>query len=498
MNNPVTSESSSGSRPAAGNEEETPFYENRIQRNILMGVLLAGAFVMILNQTLLNTALPAFMEDFGITASEAQWVTTLFMLVNGIMIPVTAFLIQKFSTRTMFLTAMGLFILGTVVAAAAPVYLVLLVGRVLQAAAGGMIMPLMQTILFAIYPRRQRGTAMGMFGLIIGFAPAIGPSLSGWIVDHYPWQTLFLMMLPIALIALVIAYFLLKNVTERTNPSLDVLSIVLSSFGFGGLLFGFSSAGSTGWTSPEVLISLAVGAVALVLFVWRQLKLDEPMLELRVLRIPMYTLNTLLGMAVFFAMVGGMLILPLYMQNMAGYSAVESGLALLPGAVIMGLMSPVTGKLFDLFGGKWLAVFGFTLVTVTSGLFAMLSAETSFAYIATVNAARMVGTAMVMMPVTTAALNQLPSALVPHGTAVNNTMRQVAGSVGTAILVTVMTVATRDPEIYGVEGMVHGANVSFLAAGVVSAAGIIAAFFIRNSHGEDTDSSRLEQVHPKE
>ena len=306
------------------------------------------------------------------------------------------------------------------------------------------------------------------------------------------------MMLPIALIALVIAYFLLKNVTERTNPSLDVLSIVLSSFGFGGLLFGFSSAGSTGWTSPEVLISLAVGAVALVLFVWRQLKLDEPMLELRVLRIPMYTLNTLLGMAVFFAMVGGMLILPLYMQNMAGYSAVESGLALLPGAVIMGLMSPVTGKLFDLFGGKWLAVFGFTLVTVTSGLFAMLSAETSFAYIATVNAARMVGTAMVMMPVTTAALNQLPSALVPHGTAVNNTMRQVAGSVGTAILVTVMTVATRDPEIYGVEGMVHGANVSFLAAGVVSAAGIIAAFFIRNSHGEDTDSSRLEQVHPKE
>lgn len=463
-----------------------------------MGVLLAGAFVMILNQTLLNTALPAFMTDFGITASDAQWVTTLFMLVNGIMIPVTAFLIQKFSTRAMFMTAMGLFIVGTIVAAAAPIYLVLLVGRVLQAAAGGMIMPLLQTILFAIFPRERRGTAMGMFGLIIGFAPAIGPSLSGWIVDHFPWQTLFIMMLPIAIIALVIAYFLLKNVTENTNPKLDILSIILSSFGFGGLLFGFSSAGTAGWASAEVIISLTVGVVTLIMFVWRQLKLDEPMLELRVLRIPMFTLNTVLGMVVFIAMVGGMLILPLYMQNMADFTAVDSGLALLPGAVIMGLMSPVTGRLFDRFGGKWLAVLGFVLLTVTSLLFARLSTDTTFAYLAAVNAVRMVGAAMVMMPVTTAALNQLPQPLVPHGTAVNNTLRQVAGSVGTAVLVTVMTVTTRDPAEYGAEGMVHGANVAFLVSAFISAAGLIAAFFLTNSHGEETGEQRLKQVHPEE
>ncbi|HLS15399.1 MAG TPA: MFS transporter, partial [Beutenbergiaceae bacterium] len=174
-----------------------------VNRNVVLAVLLSGAFVIILNQTLLNTALPAFMADFGITASAAQWVTTIFMLVNGIMIPVTAFLIQKFTTRGLFLTAMGLFTVGTIICAIAPVYPVLLLGRVVQAASGGLIMPLMQTIVFALFPVHKRGTAMGTFGLVISFAPAIGPSLSGWIVDHLPWQTLFYMMLPIALIDMV-------------------------------------------------------------------------------------------------------------------------------------------------------------------------------------------------------------------------------------------------------------------------------------------------------
>ena len=176
----------------------------QVNPNIVMAVLLAGAFVIILNQTLLNTALPAFMADFGITANAAQWVTTLFMLVNGIMIPATAFLIQKFSTRTMFFAAMGIFALGTLICAVAPVYAVLLVGRVVQAASGGMIMPLMQTILFAIFPIHRRGTAMGTFGLVISFAPAIGPTLSGFIVDHWSWRVLFVMMLPIAIGALEI------------------------------------------------------------------------------------------------------------------------------------------------------------------------------------------------------------------------------------------------------------------------------------------------------
>ncbi|MDN5791718.1 MAG: MFS transporter, partial [Brevibacterium aurantiacum] len=214
---------------------------------------------------------------------------------------------------------------------------------VIQASSGGIIMPLMQTILFAIFPVEKRGTAMGTFGLVIAFAPAIGPSLSGWIVDHLPWEVLFYMMLPIAVIDIIVAYFILKNVTERTYPKLDVLSIILSTFGFGGLLFGFGTAGDAGWLSLEVIIPLAVGVIALAIFIPRQLKLDQPMLEFRVLRYRMFTLNTALGMCVFIVMIGGMMILPLYMQNMNDFTAMESGLVLLPGAAVMGLMSPVTG-----------------------------------------------------------------------------------------------------------------------------------------------------------
>lgn len=454
-----------------------------INRRVVMAVLVSGAFVIILNQTLLNTALPAFMADFGISASAAQWMTTIFMLVNGIMIPVTAFLIQKFTTRALFFTAMILFIVGTAICAAAPVYPMLLAGRVVQAASGGIIIPLMQTILFAIFPVEKRGSAMGTFGLVIGFAPAIGPSLSGWIVDHLPWQVLFLMMLPIAIVDLIIGLFILKNVTERTFPRLDVLSIILSSLGFGGLLFGFGTAGDAGWSSPQVFLPLILGAVVLVIFILRQLKLPQPILEFRVLRYPMFTLNTALGMCVFIVMIGGMLIIPLYMQNMTGHTAVESGLALLPGAALMGLMSPITGRIFDAVGARWLAVLGFTLVTGSTFFLADLDAQTTFAYIAGVNTVRMVGTAMVIMPVTTAALNQLPRHLVPHGTALNNTLRQIAASVGTAGLVTIMSATARDPQVYGVEGPIHGANVAFLVAGSVGVLGIIGAFFSKDSKG---------------
>ncbi|MDN6489042.1 MAG: DHA2 family efflux MFS transporter permease subunit [Yaniella sp.] len=471
-----------------------------MNRNVVLAVLVSGAFVVILNQTLMNTALPALMEDFGITANSAQWVTTMFMLVNGIMIPVTAFLIQKFTTRSLFFAAMGLFTIGTVLAMLAPTYAVLLAGRFVQAAGGGIIMPLMQTILFAIFPIDKRGQAMGTFGLVISFAPAIGPTLSGWIVEHFPWQTLFMMMGPIAIIDMIIAYFILDNVTERTNPRLDSLSIVLSSLAFGGMLFGFGNAGNTGWISYGVLVPLSIGLVTLGLFIWRQLTLQEPMLELRILKNPMFTLNTLLGMAVFIAMIGGMLMLPVYMQTMAGYTATESGMMLLPGAAIMGIMSPVTGRIFDRFGAKWLAITGFALLAVGTLFFTTLTPTTSFAYLTIFNAVRMFGTAMVIMPVTTAALNELPQRLIPHGSALNNTMRQVAASVGTAVLVTVMTGAALDPATHGAEGLTHGVNTAFIVAGSVAVVGFIGAFFIRGSRPvpqEKTASEAPEETTPE-
>lgn len=452
-------------------------------RTILMAVLLSGAFAAILNQTLLATAIPHIMTDLNLDADVAQWLQSVFMLVNGIMIPITAFLINKFSTRTLFFTAMSLFGIGTLICGISPSFPVLLTGRILQAAGAGIVMPLMQTILFLVYPRDQRGKAMGMFGLVISFAPAIGPTLSGWFIDIYPWRGLFYMILPIVAIDLIVAYFILRNVTEKTNPKLDMTSIILSTLGFGGLLYGFSAAGNSGWLSLAVILPIIIGAIALVLFIKRQNRLEEPILEFGVFKDRIFTLSTSLGMIVFMSMIGGAVILPIFMQTMLGFSAMESGMMLLPGALMMGIMSPVTGRLFDKYGAKWLAIIGLGMLTVTTLMFATLNTETTFTYLAVVNTFRMLGVAMVMMPVTTAGLNRLTNRLVPHGTAMNNTMRQVAGAVGTALLVSIMTNMARPEQ--GVEGMIHGVNMSFLFAGILAFIGFILAFRLRKNKDMD-------------
>ncbi|MFD2704538.1 MDR family MFS transporter [Salibacterium lacus] len=448
----------------------------------IMAVLLVGAFVAILNQTLLATALPPIMEDLNITESTAQWLTTIFMLVNGIMIPITAFLIETFTTRRLFITAISTFAVGTLICGIAPNFSILMVGRVVQASAAGIMMPLMQTVVLLIFPVEKRGQAMGFLGLVIAFAPAIGPTLSGFMVDHYHWRTLFYIVFPIAVIDIFVAYFVLKNVTERHFPKVDVMSILWSTLGFGGILYGFSTAGNTGWVSAPVIVSMAVGVVALIIFGSRQLKLEEPILEIRVLRYKMFTLTTAVGMLVFMAMIGAATVLPIYMQNYRDFTATESGLMMLPGAVLMGLMSPITGRIFDKVGAKWLAITGLLLVTVSNVMYTVLSTETSFVYMTTFYAMRMFGVAMVMMPVTTAGLNVLPRDLIPHGTAMNNTLRQVAGSIGTALLVTVMSTAALNQggSAPNMEGLIHGVNVAFWVASILGALGFVLSFFIKH------------------
>lgn len=449
-------------------------------------VLLSGAFITLLNQTLLGTALPPIMEDLQLSESTAQWLQSIFMLVNGIMIPITAFLIDRFTTRQLFITAMSLFAFGTLVAAVSPNFTFLLIGRVFQASGAGIMMPLLQTIMFLLFPIEKRGSAMGMFGLVIAFAPAIGPTLSGWLVDQYPWRSVFYIILPIALLVIIGAYFLLRNVTEQRHPKVDVLSIILSTFGFGGLLYGFSVAGDVGWGNYQVFISLIIGTITLILFISRQLKLEVPLLEFRVFSYPIFTISTGLASIVFVSLIGATIILPLYMQNMLKFSAFQSGLVLLPGSIIMGIMNPITGKLFDRYGVKWLARIGFLILTITTFMFTKLTSETSFAYIAITNAIRMLSISMIMMPVTTAGLNELPMRLVPHGSAVNNTFRQVSGSIGTAMLVTIMVTAAVPNS--GIEGLIHGVNISFIVAAIVSVLGLILSFYIKNNKQADENN----------
>ena len=443
-------------------------------------LLLSGGFISILNQTLMITAIPPIMEEMGVSANTGQWLTTIFMLVNGIMIPITAFLIERYTTRQLFTTAMSIFTIGTLFAAFAFDFSTLITGRIIQSIGAGIMMPLMQSVFLLMFPVKSRGVAMGLVGLVISFAPAIGPTISGWIITTYSWRAVFYIILPISILAVLIGLKVMKNVTTLTYPKLDILSIILSSFGFGGLLYGFTSAGNNGWGSKMTIISLVIGGITLILFILRQLRLRVPMLEFRVFKNPIFTLSVILPMIAFLGLIGTETLIPLYMQNMRGFSAMESGMAILPGALVNGMMSPITGKIFDRYGAKWLAVIGFIILTVSTFAFTNLDTSTSILAITILYAIRMFGISMVMMPATTAGLNQLKDSLIPHGIAMTNTLRQVAASIGTAVLVTVMTITTTtaqsNPNIENPS--IHGVNVAFIVLTVISALGIVPSFFI--------------------
>ena len=469
--------------------------EQPINRIAIVSVLLVSAFVAVLNQTLLNTALPNIMESLNVSASTSQWLMTGFMLVNGVMIPITAFLIGKFTTRRLFFTAMTLFTIGTVVAALAPNFPVLLSGRLIQASGAGIMMPLMQTVMLMIFPIEKRGTVMGMAGLVIAFGPAIGPTLSGYLVEEYSWRVPFMVIIPIAIASLMFGAFALKNVTKQTNPKIDILSIILSTFGFGGLLYGLSSAGNDGWDSANVYVAVIIGVISLTSFILRQFRLEKPILEFRVFGNKIYALAAVISMVVMMSMLGAELLIPIYMQTMRGFTAFESGLLLLPGAIVMGVMSPITGRIFDKVGARWLAIVGLSIIAVTTFELSTLTATTTYTFILVVYAIRMMGIAMVMMPVSTAGLNQLSTEWIPHGTAMNNTLRTIAGSIGTALLVTVMTNASKDYVPSSGEtkqqimsnAMIHGINVAFMVATIIAIIGIVLSFFIKGKPKSSQD-----------
>ncbi|MDQ0229974.1 MDR family MFS transporter [Metabacillus malikii] len=456
--------------------------ETKINKSTIVALLLAGSFIAILNQTLMITAIPPIMEEMNVTANSAQWLTTVFMCVNGIMIPISAFLLERFTTRQLFISAMSIFAFGTLIAGISPNFEILLLGRVIQSSGAGVMLPLMTTVFLMIFPKEKRGSAMGLVGLVISFAPAIGPAFSGWITSHYSWRQLFYIILPIAIIDIIIAFFALKNVTEITKPKVDVISIILSSFGFGGLLYGFTSAGNLGWTDIITIISLSVGVLSLLLFITRQLKLEHPMLEFRVFKYSLFPFAVIIGAIAFMGLIGVETLIPLFMQDMREFTAFEAGLALLPGAFISGIMAPIVGRVFDKIGARWLVITGLAILTISSFLFTSLNLETTFTYITVLYSIRMFGLSMVMMPVQTAALNQLPTRLIPHGAAMDNTMRMIAASVGTAILVTVMTTSMKIAEQKSTIAHpdIHGANTAFIVVAMLTMIGLVLSFFVKD------------------
>ncbi len=487
----------------------------------MIAILFIGAFIALLNNTLLNIALPTIMVEFKIKPSIVQWLTTGYMLVNGVMIPASAFFIQKFTNRRLFITAMTLFSLGTLLAMIAPAFGVLVAGRMIQASGSAMMMPLLMNVMLTAFPVERRGAAMGIFGLAMFTAPAIGPTLSGWVIEHYEWRVLFGIVLPIAILILIYAFFKLRNITPNRDMKLDVLSLILSSIGFGGLLYGFSSAGDKGWDSPIVYGTILIGVIALITFVIRQLHIDDPMLEFRIYQHPMFALSSAISIVLSISMFSAMILMPLYVQTIRGISPFHSGLLMLPGALAMGLMSPITGKLFDKYGARAMAIIGLTITVITTFYFSRLSLESGFYYIMMLYTIRMFGFSLVMMPVMTNGINQLPMSANPHGTAMNNTLQQVSGAIGSALLLTIMTkrmessgvklaadaaasgtkpanaeeLAAMKLELTN-QAMLNGINYAFLVSTIIAVVALILSFFMKRVTPPKYDGPQAEEVEP--
>ncbi|SFB27955.1 MFS transporter, DHA2 family, lincomycin resistance protein [Cohnella sp. OV330] len=472
---------------------------SKIRRGPIVFSLIIGAFVAILNETLLGNALPDLMKEFNVGATTIQWLSTAYMLVIGVLVPITALLQQWFTTRQMFLSAMTLFLIGTAISAFAPEFGVLLTGRVVQAMGTGLMLPVLMNTILVIFPVEKRGAAMGLIGLVIMFAPAIGPTLSGLIIDALDWRWLFYLVLPLAAFSIIFAAAFLRNVTDLTKPKVDIVSILMSTIGFGGIVYGFSKAGESGWGDNEVVWSLAVGGVSLLLFIWRQLVVKEPILDLRAFKYPMFSLVTVLLFVVMMTMFSTMTILPMFLQSALLLTAFKSGLLMLPGSIINGIMAPVSGKLFDKFGPRVLVIPGLALTALSVWMFTGIDTDVSKGYVIFIHIVLLIGISMVMMPAQTTGLNQLPRHLYPHGTAILNTLQQVSGAIGTALFISIMSTGSKnylagseDPTAPAeqVAGLMSGLHDAFWIGFIVALVALAVGLFIRRTKAPEEQEAK--------
>ncbi len=469
--------------------------------------MLIAAFVAILNETTMGVAIPHLIGDLGITAVQAQWLTTAFMLTMAVVIPITGFLLRRFTTRQMFVAAMALFSLGTLIALVSPGYEMLLVARVVQASGTAIMMPLLMTTLMTVVAPNARGRMMGRTSVVISLAPAIGPTVSGVLLDTLGWRWIFAIVLPIAIIALLIGVKWIRNVGEQSHAHIDPWSVVLSAFGFGGLVYGLSQIGGERHDgevlatppSPVVLVvAFGVGIAGLALFIWRQLMLqrrDAALLDLRVFRSRNFSLAIgqafLLSMAFF----GVITVLPLYMQSTLGISAVETGLAVLPGALIMGLAGPIIGRVYDARGTTVLLVPGAIIAITVLWVFALTFNETTPLWgIVVAQTALSLGLALSFTPLFTSALASLTPQFYSYGSAIVGTVQQVAGAAGIALMVAILTgVAGTEAEAGASDAAAGaaGAHSAFLFAAIVALPLLVGAFLVRKPKDDGSSPAPL-------
>ncbi|MEV6138322.1 MDR family MFS transporter [Nocardia sp. NPDC051990] len=444
-------------------------------------VLVLATFVVILNETIMINAIPRLMADLEVTERAAQWVSTAFMLTMAAVIPTTGWFLQRVSTRRAYAVAMGVFLAGTALSAVAPSFAVLLLGRIIQAGGTAVMMPLLMTTLMTVVPEQDRGRVMGNVTLAISVAPALGPVVSGMVLQIGSWRWLFVLVLPITAVVTWLGLRRLENIGEPQAGAIDWSSVVLAALGFGGLVFGLSRFESDDLTSPALIVG--AGSALIALFVFRQLRLQRngtPLLDLRVLLSGTYAKALVLMSIAFMSMLGSMILLPLYLQNIRGLNPLQTGLLVMPGGLAMGLLGPIVGRLFDRFGGRVLVIPGSVGIAAALAGFTQISMSMPYWQLLALHILLMVSLATTFTPVFTLGLGALPQQLYSHGSSMLGTLQQVAAAFGTALVVTVMSARSSglvadgiDPITAHLDGMRLAFLVSAALALIVIAAAVL-------------------------
>ena len=455
----------------------------QIKTGPIMAALLIAGFVGLFSETALNIAFVELSHIFHINSTTVQWLATGYFLTLGILVPVTGILMQKFTTRQMFITSVTLLLVGTVLAALAPTFSILLVGRVIQAAGLAINLPLTQNVIFTIFPPYKRGAAMGVMGLVMLAGPSLGPTIAGLLLDTLSWHYIFWVTVPFLLFSLIFGLIYLVNVNEIRDVSIDVLSVILSTLGFGGIVYGVSIAGVSGWTSTVVVGSIIVGLIAVILFVVRQLRMKDPMLNLKAFRYPLFILGVLMSFITFFNMLSMLVLLPMYMQMAILIAAFTTGLILLPGSLLNCILAPVIGRLFDQYGPRAIITPGTILVALSYIAYTQFGTDTALWVIVLAFVVMMLGVGAVLASVQTNTLNALPKQLYPDGIAITQTIQQVAGAIGIAVMVTVLTAKQNSYLIHvanePAKAAASGSSQAFTISLILAVINVILSLFLK-------------------
>ncbi len=468
------------------------------KETVMVGLLLFGAWMVVLNQTLLSPALPAIMADLQVSATTVQWLTSGYALAEAIIIPLSAYFIGRFSTRQLYMGGMAVFAFGTFLACISPNFEVLLLGRVFQALSTGVMMPMVFTVILVIFPREKRGSAMGLTGLVISFAPAIGPSVSGLLVDSVGWRALFMIVIVVSVIALILSFFFLENKSGFEQSNFDKPSVALLILGMVPLLYGLSSFSSSDNLAITAVL-IVVGLVLLAIFVKRQLSLEVPLLKVSILKSVRYRTVVILVAVLQCAFIGGNVILPLYVQQGLGYSATVTGLVMLPGAIMGAIASVLAGKAFDKNGVRGIALFGGAAMALGGISLGFLGGDTPILLVALAFTTAVFGMQLIITPLNTWGVNSLPNKVIQHANALGNTCNQIGGSLGTALIV---SLAAMGSSLYAgnpSEAVVFGEHCGLVAMGVIYVLVFACiVFFVRNKFGaeqqKEIDKQNLEMM----